>query len=221
MAGTPEPRIYDPPRSSALGIVHADASIIVADKPSGLLSVPGKGADKQASALHYLEAKFGEVYDVHRLDMDTSGLIVFARTREAQQDLAGQFRERRIVKTYDVIVEGRMESPSGRIDLAIGRRWEDRPRRCIDDVHGKPSLTDWIRVGTTENRSHLKLCPQTGRTHQLRVHLSAIGHPIIGDRLYGSNVTNQRLQLHASRLKFTHPDTLQTLEITSVFLFEL
>ena len=221
MAGEVRPRAYCPPDAGALDVLYQDAALIVASKPAGLLSVPGKGPDKQACALQYLTAEFGTVLDVHHLDMDTSGLIVFARTAEAQGHLSAQFRDRRVPKTYDALVAGCPESASGRIDLPIGRRWEDRPKRCIDRTNGKQAITDWQLVRCSGERSHLKLIPLTGRTHQLRLHLSAVGHPIIGDPLYGEGDREKRLYLHASSLKFTHPDSQQSVEFTSSSPFSL
>lgn len=212
-------RPYRPPGRDALVIIHCDPSIIVAEKPHGLLSVPGRGEDRQVSALSYLEERFGQVRVVHRLDMDTSGLIVFARTGEAQAHLSRQFEERTAAKTYEALVAGRMAEASGVVDRPIGRLWEERPRRRIDDTGGKPALTRWERVGTVPSGSHLVLRPQTGRTHQLRVHLASIGHPILGDRLYGSSVDADRLCLHATELELRHPEHGRTVRFSSAAPF--
>lgn len=198
---------YRPPPRDALRIIYKDGDLVVADKPPGLLSVPGRGAARQICALNYLEEQSGPVFGVHRLDMDTSGLIVFARTPTAQSHLSQQFENRSVSKTYDALVAGCPSSQTGEIDLPIGRRWEDRPKRCIDLKDGKPALTHWQAVRTTETFTHLELRPVTGRTHQLRLHLSVIGHPILGDRLYGDAASKDRLCLNASKLEFDHPST--------------
>lgn len=198
---------YVPPGPESLGILHSDDWLVVADKPSGLLSVPGRGKDKQVSALSYLEERFGTVLTVHRLDMDTSGLIVFARTGEVQSHLAKQFEARTVTKTYDALVEGEVEGTDGTVNLPIGRNWDERPIRRIDEEAGQPASTRWTLGGTVPQGSHLRLYPLTGRTHQLRVHLAAIGHPILGDRLYGTPKTAGRLCLHASELAFAHPES--------------
>ena len=216
----PEPD-YCPPPPEALDIIHADESFIVADKPAGLLSVPGRGGHKLASVLTYLADRYGSALDVHRLDLDTSGLIVVARNRKAQSSLAKQFSDRTVSKTYDALVKGQMESDAGQIDLPIGRDWHDRPRRRIDHESGKPSRTRWSLESQAENNAHLKLQPVTGRTHQLRLHLASIGHPILGDRLYDSAFRSGRLCLHASQLDFTHPETGKPLKFLSTAPFQL
>ncbi|WP_018148203.1 RluA family pseudouridine synthase [Henriciella marina] len=207
MMRPPEEPDYRPPPRSALRIIHQDDDVVVADKPSGLLSVPGRGAARQICALSHLRQMFGPVLDVHRLDMDTSGLIVFARTPAAQSHLSRQFEDRSVTKVYHALVDGRPSGQAGEIELPIGRRWDDRPKRCIDRLGGKPALTRWQILETYETFTRLELRPVTGRTHQLRLHLSAIGHPVLGDRLYGDTTRAARLCLHASWLELTHPST--------------
>jgi len=206
MAGRSVPeRPYSPPPDTDLDCLYEDAFLIAANKPSGLLSVPGRGADKAVSALTILSAWFGPLHVVHRLDMDTSGLIVFARSAGTARQLSALFEARAVQKTYHALVHGRPADSAGTITLPIGRSWDDRPRRRIDPENGKPSVTNWRLVRHGKGRALLELQPETGRTHQLRVHLAAIGHPIIGDPLYSLEDTQETLCLHASRLRFEHP----------------
>ena len=184
-----------------------DADCLVADKPAGLLSVPGRGADRLDCLKSRLEAMHGTLQIVHRLDMDTSGLMVFARTKEAASALSSAFENRRVHKRYSALVEGVPDSRSGEIALPIGRDWEARPRRKIDMADGRPALTRWRLAGQTGSGALMDLEPVTGRTHQLRLHLSAIGHPVLGDRLYGRAETASRLCLHACQLGFPHPQS--------------
>lgn len=220
MSVPPEPD-YCPPLPEALSLVHADDDLLVVDKPAGLLSVPGRGGHKSASVLSYLAVRYGPVFDIHRLDLDTSGLMIVARTPAAQSSLARQFANRTVTKTYEALVKGQMERSSGEIDLPIGRDWNERPLRRIDHETGKPSKTLWWleRQGTMS--AQLRLQPVTGRTHQLRLHLAAIGHPILGDRLYDNDDSWGRLHLHASRLDFKHPATEKPMRFLSTTPFNL
>ena len=198
--------------------MHADAEILVLDKPAGLLCVPGRGPDKQDCLSRRAQQQWPEALIVHRLDQATSGLVLMARHIDAQRQLSHAFAERQVHKRYQAVVQGRMQPHPGdaaawqNIDLPIAADWERRPLRVVDTVHGKPSLTRW-RVrdhNAAEGTTHVELEPVTGRTHQLRVHLAAIGHPILGDALYADAATQAlapRLLLHASHLAFTHPST--------------
>jgi tRNA pseudouridine32 synthase/23S rRNA pseudouridine746 synthase len=179
------------------------------NKPAGLLSVPGRGADKADSLATRVQNIFPDALSVHRLDMDTSGLLVFARGADMHRRLSQLFRDRGVKKYYTAMVTGRVENNMGEVDLPLGSDWPNRPRQKINFARGKSSLTCY-RVLTHDavmNTSRLELEPVTGRTHQLRVHMAAIGHPIVGDRLYGgeSGATAQRLLLHAGVLSFVHP----------------
>lgn len=198
---------------TGIRVVYADAALIVLDKPSGLLSVPGRGADKQDCLSARVQAQFADALVVHRLDMSTSGLIVMARGVAVQRALSEAFAERRVSKRYEAIVHGEVD-PTGEdwrvIDLPIAVDWPHRPLRVINHETGKASVTrlQRLHVDAGRNTSHVLLEPLTGRTHQLRLHLQAIGHPILGDALYAPPdvaALAPRLLLHASVLGFTHP----------------
>ncbi len=220
------PTSYDPPPDSGLDLRYCDESLLVVNKPAGLLSVPGRGADKNDSLLTRIHQEFPEALCVHRLDMSTSGLLVFARDADMHQRLSRLFRERGVKKFYIAIVSGRVEDATGEIDLPLGADWPNRPRQKVDISVGKPSLTrfrllEYIKrpIGTAPHQaltdSRLELEPVTGRTHQLRVHMASIRHPILGDALYGddTDVGTERLLLHASGLNFVHPSLNETLSL--------
>jgi len=203
----------------ALEVVHADASFVVLNKPSGLLAVPGKTSFDCLSLL--AQAQFADALIVHRLDMATSGLMVMARGIAAQRQLNAAFAARQVHKRYVAVAHGDCSASTGAdadadadgwhtIDLAILVDWPNRPLRKIDPENGKPSQTRWrcLTFDAGHNASHLELEPLTGRSHQLRVHLQAIGHPILGDALYAPPaIAGQvpRLLLHATELGFAHP----------------
>ena len=208
--------------------LHIDEHLIVAVKPAGLLAVPGRGADKQDCLSARLAAEFGEIHIVHRLDQATSGLMVFARTLTALRDLHAQFREGTVDKAYEAIVLGKLDSMSLTIDLPLSADWPNRPKQKVDLDSGKPSTTylEVLSFDAATNTSRVRLIPVTGRTHQLRVHLSAVGHAIVGDALYGSqplldkastraDLRLDRLMLHASELVFMHPATGEPLSFQS------
>lgn len=199
-----------------LEIVHTDDLFLVLRKPSGLLAVPGRGEDKQDCLSTRVQLRHPEALVVHRLDMGTSGLVVMARSREAQRALSKAFAERAVHKRYVAVVDGLMAAPAdspdgwGRIDLPIIVDWARRPLRVIDAERGKPSVTRWqIQLHDPKrNTTRLLLEPVTGRSHQLRIHLQALGHPIVGDALYATPAVAAgagRLLLHACRLAFAHP----------------
>lgn len=187
------------------GLIHLDDALLVADKPAGMLAVPGRGEDKQDCLSARIQHEFSDALVVHRLDMATSGLMVFARGAEMQRRLSQMFRERLVEKRYVAVVAGRMQA-AGEIDLPLGSDWADRPRQKVDFAAGKPSLTRYrlLAHDAGTDTSRVELQPVTGRTHQLRVHLAAIGHPITGDALYRDQAPG-RLLLHACSLSLAHP----------------
>lgn len=199
-------------------LIYSDSALVIIHKPAGLLSVPGRGTDKQECASRQLQAQFSDTLIVHRLDMATSGLMVFARGVHHQRTLNRAFAERTVRKRYHAIVHGLLPmQPNWQcIDLPIAADWERRPLRVIDPLQGKASQTHWrcVRQDPDLHHSWLELEPITGRSHQLRVHLQAIGHPIVGDALYGPTLPaqpTQRLCLHASALTLPHPENQRTL----------
>lgn len=202
---------------AGVAIVYIDGALLVVDKPAGLLAVPGRGPDKADCVLNRLVRHWGPLYVVHRLDMDTSGLMVLARTPAAQRQLATAFAQRRVDKRYSAVVAGiplPPSAPSGWADirLPLAVDWPRRPRSRVDFARGKPSHTRW-RALSSERwgglwATRLLLAPVTGRSHQLRVHLAALGHPILGDALYATPEQRSaapRLLLHACALTLPHP----------------
>jgi tRNA pseudouridine32 synthase/23S rRNA pseudouridine746 synthase len=198
--------------NGSLDVAYGDDALVVMNKPVGLLTVPGRGPDKQDCLVLRARQSFPDALVVHRLDMATSGLIVFGRGAEMQKSLSRSFREHRVVKRYTAVVAGK-PAQSGEIDLPIAADWPNRPKQKVDANAGKPSLTRyWLLAhDAEEDISRLELAPITGRTHQLRLHMAAIGHPILGDTLYGGRRA-ERMLLHAHLLSFVHPLTGKTLE---------
>ena len=201
------------PRDDGLAIVYFDASLLVVNKPAGLLSVPGRGEDKQDCLAGRVQAAYPEALIVHRLDMATSGLLVLARGKTMQRRLSTQFANRQVDKRYVAVVKG-LPPLAGEIDLPLAADWPNRPRQKVDRLAGKPSRTRYqvLSHDPVANTTRLALWPDTGRTHQLRVHLLAIGHPIVGDGLYAEAGgaacgAGARLLLHAESLAFAHPET--------------
>ena len=193
-------------------LIHVDRSLIVVDKPTRLLSVPGRGPDKQDCLVTRLQVEFPDALIVHRLDYDTSGLIVLARGKAMHRELSILFQSRCVEKRYVAVVEGKPEKECGEIDLPLIVDWPNRPLHKVDFELGKPSLTRFQVTAYDAERhaSRIALVPETGRTHQLRVHMQALGHPILGDPLYASGdalTKADRLLLHAEYLAFTHPVT--------------
>ncbi|HLP98180.1 MAG TPA: RluA family pseudouridine synthase [Sideroxyarcus sp.] len=200
---------------SAPEVLYCDDHLLVADKPAGLLAVPGRGADKQDCLSARLQQQFPDTLVVHRLDMATSGLMVFARGIAMQRKLSQMFRERGVEKRYIAVVAGRLEQESGEIALPLICDWPNRPRQMVDHALGKPSLTRYHRLGLDGDTTRVELEPVTGRSHQLRVHMAAIGYPILGDALYGDEHAAPRLLLHASVLRFAHPASGKPLNFAS------
>jgi tRNA pseudouridine32 synthase / 23S rRNA pseudouridine746 synthase len=203
-------------------VVYADDALLVLDKPAGLLCVPGKGEDKQDCLSSRVQQRHADARVVHRLDMATSGLLVMALGASAQRSLNNAFASREVRKRYVAVVDGLLGSPGANwevIDLPILLDWPNRPRRIIDP-QGKPSCTRWrvLQHNPAAQTTRLELEPVTGRSHQLRVHLQALRHPILGDALYGtpaSQAKAARLLLHATRLELTHPVSRQAMVFTS------
>lgn len=197
-----------PAQIAPLAVLHHDDALIVVDKPAGLLAVPGRGEPGQDCLAVRVQARFADARVVHRLDMATSGLMLMARGLAAQRTLSQAFAERRVAKRYEAVVHGVLADDAGTIDLPLAADWPRRPRQQVDALHGKPSLTHW-RVLARDPAAHctrLTLEPLTGRSHQLRVHLLAIGHPILGDALYAPPPLGAaRLLLHACELSLPHP----------------
>lgn len=197
-------------------LIHIDRSLIVVDKPTRLLSVPGRGPDKQDCLITRVQVEFPDALIVHRLDYDTSGLLVLARGKAMHRELSILFQERRVEKRYVAVVDGKPEKESGEVDLPLIVDWPNRPLHKVDFEIGKPSLTRF-RVTAYDSERHtsrVALVPETGRTHQLRVHMQALGHPILGDPLYADEKAREksdRLLLHAEYLSFVHPVTKKAL----------
>lgn len=209
MAATP----YAPPAHRGLSVLFLSEQLIVVDKPSGLLSVPGRGAGKEDCLSSRVQAEFPDAMIVHRLDMGTSGIVVMGRGARAQRELSIQFQERRVHKRYQALVDGCWTATAeGEIDLPICVDWPNRPRQKVDHDMGRPSLTRYRVLDLDAGRavSRIELEPITGRSHQLRVHMEAMGHPILGDDFYGTPASfakAERLMLHACRIELGHPET--------------
>jgi tRNA pseudouridine32 synthase/23S rRNA pseudouridine746 synthase len=211
---------------SGLNLIHEDEHLIVLDKPAGLLAVPGRGPDKQDCLSARAQARWPDALIVHRLDMATSGIVLMARGIEMQRRLSMAFEKRRVHKRYTAVVAGVLANPGNEwqtIDLPLMVDWLNRPRSIVHHGMGKPSLTRWRLAGDDQGAhagigTRLELEPVTGRTHQLRVHLQAIGHPIVGDPLYASEAQRalaERLLLHAGWLALPHPASGETVEFFS------
>jgi tRNA pseudouridine32 synthase / 23S rRNA pseudouridine746 synthase len=192
---------------SNLDLIYQDEYLLVANKPAGLLAVPGRGEEKQDCLSARLQKEFPDALVVHRLDMATSGLIMFARGADMQRLLSLMFQKREVEKRYVAVVAGKLAPETGEVNLPIAADWPNRPLHVIDAELGKPSLTRYRLLGFDADNTRVELEPVTGRTHQLRVHMKAIGHPILGDELYGDAASAPRLMLHATTLKLLHPVT--------------
>ena len=194
---------YNPPQDPWLVILYQDEHIMVVNKPSGLLSVPGRLDEHKDSVMTRIQRDYPQAESVHRLDMATSGVIVVALNKAAERELKRQFREREPKKQYVARVWGHPAQAEGLVDLPLICDWPNRPRQKVDHDIGKPSLTRYqvIRREPEQHQSVVELLPVTGRSHQLRVHLASLGHPILGDELYGAHTLERtpRLMLHADR----------------------
>lgn len=202
------PYVYNPPMEPPR-ILHADHEILVVNKQAGLLSVPGKDDDRKDCLISRLQGIYPEVLLVHRLDQDTSGVMIFALTPHAQRHLGLQFEKRHTKKTYIARVAGRMTEKTGQVDLPLIVDWPNRPKQMVDLENGRPAQTDWRVIRANDTETRVSLSPITGRSHQLRVHMLSLGHPILGDPLYAEGPARDdypRLMLHAESLRIRHPD---------------
>ncbi|HEX5804706.1 MAG TPA: pseudouridine synthase [Azospira sp.] len=215
MASTP----YHPPAHRGLSLLHLSAQLIVVDKPSGLLSVPGRDAGKEDCLSRRVQAEFPDALIVHRLDMGTSGIVVMGRGAAAQRKLSILFQERRVHKRYQALVDGHWTAAaSGEIGLPIGVDGPRHPKQKVDHATGRPCQTRYrlLDIDAARAVSRIELEPITGRSHQLRVHMEAMGHPILGDDFYGTPAScakADRLMLHACRIELDHPETGAPLRI--------
>jgi tRNA pseudouridine32 synthase/23S rRNA pseudouridine746 synthase len=200
--------VYDPP-DVPLSVLYEDQAIVVVNKPAGLLSVPGKLEGRSDCMIGRLQAARWDALLVHRLDCDTSGVMIFARTKQAQGFLGQEFEKRRARKTYLARVKGAVQGDNGHIDLPLASDWPNRPRQQVDHANGRSAQTDWQVIGRDHEETRMRLSPLTGRSHQLRVHMLALGHVILGDPIYdvAGAAAYPRLMLHAESLTLHHPDT--------------
>lgn len=199
---------YTPP-DTPLDVIHEDHELLVVDKPSGLLSVPGKGAHLADCLLSRVQEAFPQALLVHRLDRDTSGIMIFALSPHAQRHLGLQFEKRQTKKTYVARISGHLDPRKGTVDLPLIVDWPNRPKQMVCHETGKPAVTDWRVVKYSDDETRVKLMPKTGRSHQLRVHMLALGHPILGDPFYATGAArddHNRLMLHSEELRLRHPD---------------
>lgn len=209
---------YAPPQSPFLEIIYEDEDMVVCNKQAGLLSVPGRKDEMKDCLESRLKTQFDNIFTIHRLDMETSGLIVYAKNKDAQRKLSQLFMDKKIQKTYVADVYGHPDLQKGIIDLPLICDWPNRPKQKVDFDVGKKAETHWEIINQSAQHSRVKLTPITGRSHQLRVHMLELGHPILGDSLYAHDdayAPYKRLHLHAHTLSFTHPNTNKTIRLTS------
>lgn len=203
------PFVYAPPPSGDLTILHEDEHILVLDKPSGLLTVPGKPETHADCLESRAREHFPHARIIHRLDMDTSGVIILALTAHAHRHIGLQFEKRQTRKLYQALVWGALQPEEGRVDQPLMTDWPNRPKQMIDHERGRAAITDWTVLDREPGYTRVSLSPLTGRSHQLRVHMDYLGHPILGDNLYAHDAAwqaHERLCLHAQRLSLRHPD---------------
>jgi len=208
---------YEPPMEPYLNVLYEDAQLLVFNKQSGLLSVPGKQLDHRDCLENRAQERYDDARIIHRLDMETSGVIVMARDKETHKQISKQFERRKIQKTYNARLYGLVEANKGSIELPLICDWPNRPKQMVDHEKGKHALTHYRVLEREAAATRVVFTPVTGRSHQLRVHALSMGHAILGDRLYGepaSQQAAQRLQLHAHTLTLFHPakEALMTFE---------
>lgn len=209
--------VYNPPTIPWLNFLYRDEDILVLNKPAGLLSVPGKALEHRDSVWSRVTTSLPTARIVHRLDMATSGILVMALHKKAQGELGKQFEKRLVKKTYEAIVWGDLKQASGLVDLPLKCDWPNRPKQMVDYESGKAAQTLFTKLKPEGLNSRVELKPITGRSHQLRVHMLSLGHPILGDRLYGEPDAikmSSRLLLHAREIEFAHPISQQPLRFT-------
>lgn len=211
---------YAPPQDP-LVVLYEDAEVLLVDKPAGLLSVPGKGPELADCLMRRIKAAFPQALLVHRLDRDTSGVMIFAQTPHAQRHLGLQFEKRMTRKTYVARVWGVPDAPSGLIDLPLIVDWPNRPLQKVCHETGKPAQTEWKLIKDEGETARVRLHPKTGRSHQLRIHMLSLGHPILGDPFYASGPARDfpRLMLHSEELRFKHPQGGRSMRIRATAPF--
>ncbi len=205
-----------------MNILHSDPEILVIEKPGGLLSVPGRGTDKQDCVVSRIRKLYPDIIEQpapHRLDMYTSGLMILAKTCQAHRDLARQFEKRAVEKTYIALLEGKIKGDEGEIALPFRLDIDNRPYQIYDPIDGKMGITRWKMLSFENPYSKVEFKPLTGRTHQLRLHAAhklGLGIPIVGDSLYGNGRDGDQMMLHASSISFTHPGTGRLVSFHSI-----
>ena len=214
---------YQPPPNCGLEIIYQDQYLVAVSKPPGLLSVPGRGEDKTDSMATRVQAEYTDVLVSHRLDRDTSGLLIFPRGAAMHRHISLMFEKREMEKSYVAVVMGRLAQEQGEVNKPLMVDWPNRPRHMVNVANGKPAQTRYkvISFYAANNTSRVTLEPITGRTHQLRVHMQFLGHPIVGDTLYGGNAdgSKPRLLLHAHTLDFIHPVSGKLINLISPMPF--
>lgn len=217
------PGTYTPPPHCGLDLIYSDKFMLAVSKPAGLLSVPGRGEDKTDSLATRVQAEYPDALVAHRLDRDTSGLLLFPRGAKMHRQISMMFEKREMQKRYIAVVMGKLAQQQGEVDLPLMVDWPNRPRHMVDALNGKPAQTRYqvLSYDDVANTTRVALEPITGRTHQLRVHMSATGHPIVGDSLYGGEIAGgaKRLLLHAHRLDFKHPVSGKAMELIAALPF--
>ena len=204
-----------------LNILYEDSDVLAVDKPAGLLSVPGKTEDLADCLLARVQVAFPDALLVHRLDRDTSGVMVFGMTAHAQRHLSMQFEKRVVKKTYVARVAGEVAEKSGEIDLPLIVDWPNRPLQKVCHERGRPAFTEWVRRKVGDGESRLRLMPKTGRSHQLRVHCLSMGYPILGDPLYAPQTADNypRMMLHAEEIRLNHPENAKGMKFRTTTPF--
>lgn len=213
---------YSPSQYPQFEVVYKDDDLIVFNKPSGLLTVPGKADEHKDSLQTRVQRVWPQATIVHRLDMATSGLLIMALHKQSHREISRQFELRKVQKTYFARVLGIPKKPQGNIDFPLICDWPNRPKQMVDFQRGKPAFTHWELISHNNTSSLIKLRPSTGRSHQLRVHMLAIGHAILGDKLYAceqGKALSERLCLHAQSITFLHPITTAKLHFEIPFEF--